>query len=116
MMTSVDRTVLWRAALVQTMAVAVVAISLGVALDKGFFQDWGWLAGPAAWVACALFTARILHLPWAPVLAGAALAGLPALVFVPLGVHWPGTVLGVGIFAWWCARVAGDRGPQARAI
>jgi hypothetical protein len=61
------------------------------------------------WAACALLTARVVRLPWAPVLAGAALAGLPSLAVVALGVHWLGVALGIPLFAMWCGRLARDR-------
>ena len=102
MMSAMDRSVLWRAALVQALAVAVLSIALALALPHAFFEDWGWLAGPGAWVLCALVTARVVGLPVAGTLVGAALAGLPSLVAVVL-------------FALWCARLARDRGLAARA-
>ena len=111
-----DRSVLWRAALLQAASVAVVGVVLGLALSRSFFQAWGWLAGPAAWIACALLTARVLGLPWAPALAGAVLAGAPSLVTVALGVHWLGAAVGVVLFALWCARLARERGLQASAV
>jgi hypothetical protein len=110
-----DRSVLWRAALVQALAVAVISIALAIALPRSFFEDWGWLAGPGAWMACALVTARVVGLPIAGTLVGAALAGLPSLLAVVLGVHWLGAVVAVGLFALWCARLARDRGLAARA-
>jgi hypothetical protein len=111
-----DRSVLWRAAAVQAVSVAVLAAALGLALPRSFFVEWGWLAGPAAWLVCALVTAAVVRLPALPVLAGAALAGLPSLVAVAIGVHWLGAVFGVILFALWCARLARDRGLPARAI
>jgi len=111
-----DRSVLWRAAAVQAVSVALLAIALGAALPRSFFVDWGWLAGPAAWFACALVTATALRLPVVPALAGAALAGLPSLLAVAIGVHWLGAVFGVVLFALWCARLARDRGLPARAV
>jgi hypothetical protein len=114
-MSAVDRSVLWRAALVQTLAVAVLSIALAVALPHSFFDDWGWLAGPGAWIVCALVTARVVRLPIAGTLVGAALAGLPSIVAVILGVHWLGAVLAIAVFALWCARLARDRGLTARA-
>jgi hypothetical protein len=110
-----DRSVLWRAALVQALAVAVVSIALAIALPHSFFEDWGWLAGPGAWMACALVTARVVGLPIAGTLVGAALAGLPSLLAVVLGVHWLGAVVAVGLFALGGARLARDRGLAARA-
>jgi hypothetical protein len=111
-----DRTVLWRAAAVQGLSVAVLSVALAIALPRSFFVDWGWLAGPAAWLACALITAAVLRLPPGPTLVGAALAGLPSLLAVVLGVHWLGAVFAVALFAAWCARLARDRGLPARAI
>lgn len=97
---------LWRAALLQLAAVALLSLALGLALPEDFFEDWGWIAGPAAWMLCAAFTARVLRLPLGPALIGAALAGLPSLLAVVLGIHWAGAVLAVALFALWCARLA----------
>ena len=106
---------LWRAALVQAIGVAVLSIALALTLSHDFFEDWGWLAGPGAWAVCALVTARVVGLPAAPTLVGAALAGLPSLVAVVVGVHWLGAVLAIGLFAMWCARLARERGLAARS-
>jgi hypothetical protein len=100
---TVDRSILWRAAALQAVAVAVLSIALALALPHRFFEDWGFIAGPGAWLACALFTARVLRLPTWPTLLGAALAGLPSIVAVVIGVHWLGAVLAIGLFAMWCA-------------
>jgi hypothetical protein len=114
-MARVDRSVLWRAAVVQALGVAVLSLALGLTLPHSFFEAWGWLAGPAAWAVCALVTARVVALPWLPTLAGAALAGVPSLLAVIVGVHWLGAVLAIALFAMWCARLARDRGLTARA-
>src|SRR6476661_1815794 len=112
-MPSVDRSVLWRAALVQALAVAVLSIALAIALPHSFFEDWGWLAGPGAWALCALATARILGLPVFSTLLGALLAGLPSVIAVVIGVHWLGALFAVGLFALWCGYRAGP-GPDSR--
>ncbi|MBE2316740.1 hypothetical protein DVA67_012210 [Solirubrobacter sp. CPCC 204708] len=104
-----DGSVVWRAALLQALTLGVVAVTLASLLDREFFRSWGWLAGPGAWAACALFTGAVLRLPLVPVLAGAALAGLPSLVGVALDQHWLGAPLGVAIFAAWCGRLAANR-------
>lgn len=105
--------ILWRSALLQLLAVAILSVALAVALPHGFFVDWGWIAGPAAWMLCAAFTARVLGLPLAPTLIGAALAGLPSVVAVVLGVHWLGAAIAVGLFALWCARLPRSRATAA---
>jgi hypothetical protein len=103
-----DTATLWRAALVQLAAVAVLSIALALALPHDFFVDWGWIAGPASWMLCAAFTARVLRLPLVPALIGAVLAGLPSLIAVLVDLHWAGAVLAVGLFALWCARLPGS--------
>jgi hypothetical protein len=100
-----DVPTLWRAALLQLLAVALLSIALALALPHSFFEDWGWIAGPASWMACAAFTARMLRLPLGPALLGAVLAGLPSLLAVLVGLHWAGALLAVAIFAAWCARL-----------
>jgi len=101
-----DTTVLWKSAAVQLAAVAVVSIVLAVALPRSFFEDWGWLSGPGAWMVCAAVTARVLKLPLGQTLLGAALAGLPSIGAVLAGVHWLGALIAVCLFAVWCARLA----------
>jgi hypothetical protein len=109
-----DGSVAWRAALIMGVSVAVVALVLGAALSREFFEDYGWAAGPGAWAGCALLTARVLRLQFVPVLVGAALAGIPGLVGVVAGVHWLGPPLGVVLFGLWCGRLAaGPREPVA---
>lgn len=100
-----DTAILWRAALVQLVAVAVLSLALGLALPHSFFEDYGWISGPLAWIVCAAITARVLHLPNGPTVLGAVLAGLPSLLFVLIGLHWAGAVVAVGLFAVWCARL-----------
>lgn len=110
-----DRSVAWRAALLQALLLTVTALVLAALLDKQFFRDWGWLAGPGAWAACALATGAFLRLPLLAVLAGAALAGVPSLLTVLIGVHWLGAPFGVAVFAVWCGRLAIRRGPRRLA-
>ena len=100
-----DVPTLWRAALLQLAAVALLSIALGLALPHSFFEDWGWIAGPASWMVCAAFTARVLGLRLGPTLLGAVLAGLPSLPAVLVGLHWAGALLAIGLFAVWCARL-----------
>jgi hypothetical protein len=114
-MAVMDRSTALRAGLTQAVAVAVLSLVLGLALSHDFFEDWGWLAGPAAWAVCALVTARVVALPLWPTLAGAALAGVPSVLAVVVGLHWLGAALAVVLFALWCGRLAHERGPAARA-
>jgi len=108
-----DGSVIWRAALLQALILSATALVLAAALDRQFFVDWGWLAGPVAWAGCALVTGAVLKLQPLPVLAGAALAGIPSLITVFAGVHWLGAPFGVALFAVWCGRLAARRNPPA---
>ena len=100
-----DSEILWRVAIVQIVAVAVLSLLLAIVFSHGFFESWGWLVGPLAWMACAWLTARVVGLPEAPVLLRAVLAGIPSLLFVLIGAHWLGAAVAVAIFAAWCARL-----------
>jgi len=105
-MGGMERSTAVRAGLAQGVLVAVVAVALGAALPRSFFVDWGWAAGPGAWVACALVVGAWLRLPLRWVVLGAGLAGLPSLVGVLTGEHWAGAPLAVLAFAAWCGWLA----------
>jgi hypothetical protein len=96
--------VFWRVAAVQLVAVAVLSVLLAIVFSHGFFEDWGWLVGPAAWLGCAWVTARVVGLEPAPALVRAAGAGAVSALFVLIGLHWLGALVAVGLFAYLCAR------------
>ena len=104
----VSKGTFWRAAAVQVVAVAALSAVLGLALSHSFFEDWGWLVGPAAWLVCSALTALMLRLPAGPTLLGAILAGIPSAIAVLLDLHWLGAAVAVVLFAAWCARLPGD--------
>jgi hypothetical protein len=101
-----DRSILWRAASAQVVLVAVVSLILAFALPHSFFDDWGWITGPAAWLGCAALTAWALHLPVRGVMLGAVLAGIPSALAVVAGVHWLGVAIAIGAFGVWCGWLA----------
>jgi hypothetical protein len=109
MMAAMDVSVAWRAALLFAVSLAVVAVALALALSHQFFEDWGWLAGPAAWAACALFAGALLKLPLLQVLIGAALSALPSLAAVAADQHWAATPLGIVLFGASCGWIAQRR-------
>jgi hypothetical protein len=95
----------FRALIVQLVAVAALSAILALILPHDFFEDWGWLTGPLAWITCAALTALMLRLRAAPVLLGAILAGVPSALAVLVGLHWLGALVAVILFAAWCARL-----------
>lgn len=102
-----DRTLAIKVAALQLVAVAVLSVALALTLPHSFFENWGWIAGPGAWMLCAALTARVLKLPIPHTLLGAALAGLPSILAVVIGLHWLGAVVAVALFSVWCARAPG---------
>jgi hypothetical protein len=108
-MPAMDRSIAWRAALAQALLIAAVAVVLAAALPRSFFEDWGALAGPGAWGACALAVGAWLRLPLGWVLVGAGLSGLLMLPGVFLGAHWIGAPLGLAAFGAWCGRLGARR-------
>jgi hypothetical protein len=94
----------WRVAVVQLVGVVLLSLLLGLAFSHGFFEDWGWFAGPAAWLGCAWITARVVGLEPASTLLRAVLAGLLSGLAVLLGLHWLGVIVAIGAFAYLCAR------------
>lgn len=91
-------------AVVQLVAVAVLSILLALVLSDRFFEDWGWLAGPATWLCCAWITARVVGLEVGATLLRALLAGLLSLLGVLVGLHWLGALVAILAFAYLCAR------------
>ena len=109
--------IFWRVALVQLVAVALLSVVLAVVFSHGFFVDWGWLAGPAAWLLCAWVTARVVGLAVAPTLFRAVLAGVVSAIAVVFGLHWLGALVAVGLFAALCARAPGEgTTPESAAV
>lgn len=100
-----DSAILWRVAVVQAVAVSLLSILLALILSHGFFESWGWLVGPLAWLACAWITARVVGLPEPPVLVRAVVAGIPSLLFVLVDLHWLGAAVAIAVFAALCARL-----------
>ena len=100
-----DMSLAWRAGALQAALVAALSIALGLALPHSFFENWGWLAGPGAWMLCAALTARLLDLALGPALLGAALAGIPSVGAVLVDLHWAGAALAIVLFALWCGRL-----------
>ena len=102
----------WRVLAVQTLAVAVLFAILGLSLPHDFFEDWGWLVGPLAWIACSVLTARVLSLPIGFALFAALAGGVALTIVLLVTSHWPGLVAGVLVFSASCAGFEpGDEAP-----
>src|ERR1700690_3534665 len=109
-MQAMTRSILLRSAILQTVLVGVLSAVLATALGSSFFHHWGWLVGPAARLACAPATPRLLGPPPRPTLGGALLAGLPSIAAVAVGLHWLGDLVAIALFALWCGWTEPVRG------
>jgi hypothetical protein len=108
----VDARLFWKSLAIQAIAVfALFGILVALPLPDGFFEDYGAITGPLAWIACSAITARVLHLPGGFV-AFAALAGGVAGVLVMLAAsHIAGMIAALLLFAASC----GSYDPEALA-
>jgi hypothetical protein len=107
----VNARLFWKSLAVQAVAVAIPFAALGLALDKEFFEDWGWAVGPVVWLACSLVTARILALPMGYVLFSAVAGGVAGLLVMLAASHLPGIGAALLVFAASC----GSYDPEAEA-
>jgi hypothetical protein len=107
----VNARLFWTSLAVQAVVLAVPFAILGLTLDESFFEDWGWVAGPAVWLACSLATARILALPLGYVLFSAVAGGVAGAIVFLVASHWAGMAAGLLVFAASC----GSYDPEAEA-
>jgi hypothetical protein len=101
----------WKSLVVQAVAVAIPFAILGLALDREFFEDWGWAVGPAVWLLCSLATARILALPVGYVLFSAVAGGVAGAIVMLAASHLAGMGAALLVFAASC----GSYDPDAEA-
>jgi hypothetical protein len=107
----VNARLFWKSLVVQAVAVAIPFAILGAALDRDFFEDWGWAVGPVVWLACSVVTARVLALPLGYVLFSAVAGGVAGLLVMLATSHLPGIGAALLVFAASC----GSYDPDAEA-
>jgi hypothetical protein len=99
----------WRALAIQAAAVVVLTgLLLALPLPDDFFEDWGFVAGPLAWLVCSLVSARLLPLPLGAVLFAALAGGVAGTIVALVASHWPGLVAGLLVFAASCGGYAAE--------
>jgi hypothetical protein len=99
-----DSSSFMRAAVVQALLVAALfAILIALPLDHDFFEDYGWIVGPVAWVLCAAIAGRILSLPGSLVVFAAVAGGVAGALVSLVASHTAGLIVAVAVFAASCA-------------
>ena len=113
-----DSSLFWRSLLVQTAATAaLVGLLLALPLPGDLFEDYGFVAGPLAWIVASLVTARVLALPLVYALFAAAAGGVAGVIVMLVASHWPGVAAALLVFAASCGsyeRGADEPAPPAR--
>jgi hypothetical protein len=99
----VDRSLLWRAALLQTLAVGVLFAVLALTMPHSFFEDWGVVVGPAGWIVASLVTGRVLGIPLGTLALASAVAGGAAALIGAVAEHAVSLPVAIGVFALLCA-------------
>lgn len=104
----------WRALVAQAVCAGVPFVVLvALPLPDDLFEDYGFLIGPAVWLAAAFVAARFIAAPLSLVMFS-ALAGLVAGTIVMLvASHTAGGVVALLVFAASCAGYDGGRQPVA---
>jgi hypothetical protein len=96
----VDPRLFWKSLAVQAVLVgALFALLIALPLDEDFFEDYGFIIGPLAWLACSAASARILSLPLSYVLFGAVAAGVCGLIVLLAASHIAGMMVALLVFA-----------------
>jgi hypothetical protein len=105
----------WRAAAVQVVLVGALFVVLAVALPHDFFEDWGIVVGPVAWIACSLATGAILGLPLSLTALSAAAGGVAGAIVGLAVSHLVSLPVAIGVFAASCAGYGQSSTPSSRS-
>ncbi len=95
-----DPRLFWKSLIVQALLVgALFGILIALPLGDDFFEDYGFIVGPLAWLVCSAGTARILSVPLAYVLFSAVAAGVCGLIVLLAASHIAGMIVALLVFA-----------------
>ena len=104
----------------QAALLAVPFVLLALALDRSFFEDWGWLTGPVVWLLASALTARILALPLGYALFSALAGGVAGAIVFLVASHAAGMVAALLVFAASCGSydptAEGDEGQAVAGV
>jgi hypothetical protein len=110
----VNARLFWKSLAVQAVVVAIPFAVLGLALDRDFFEDWGWAVGPVVWLGCSILTARILTLPLGYVLFSALAGGVAGAIVMVAASHLAGMGAALLVFAASCGSYDAEAEAEAQ--
>jgi len=94
----------------QALAVGIVfAILVALPLREGFFEDYGLITGPVAWIGCSLITAQVLRMPTGYVLFAALAGGVAGVLVSLVTSHTVGLAVSLLVFGASCAGYEPER-------
>jgi len=100
----VNSRLFWKSLGVQAVAVLVLfGVLVALPLPDDFFEDFGFVVGPLAWLACSVLTARVLQIPLAFALFAAVAGGVAGAIVLVVASHWAGMVAALLVFGASCA-------------
>jgi hypothetical protein len=108
-----------RAAVVQALLVAALfGLLIALPLGDDFFEDYGYITGPVAWIGCAAATGAILKLPRDLVIFAAVAGGVAGFLVSLPSSHTIGLLVAVAVFGASCGgyeemQQAGPDGPES---
>jgi len=70
-------------------------VLVALPLPDDFFEDFGFIVGPLAWIACSVLTARVVQIPLAFALFAAVAGGVAGAIVLVVAGHWAGMVAGL---------------------
>jgi hypothetical protein len=111
-----DKGLFLRSLAVQLLAVAILfAVLIALPLGDDFFEDYGVLTGPLAWIVCSVVTARVLALPLGLVLFAALAGGVAGGIVSLVTSHTVGLVISLLVFAASCGGYDPERDEREAA-
>jgi hypothetical protein len=105
----------WRALATQGIVVAMLFALLALALPNRFFDDWGFIVGPAAWIVGTILSARLLPVATTLVAFAAVAGGVAGAIVFLVANHWASLVASLLVFAASCAATVEGGEPRQRA-
>jgi hypothetical protein len=115
----VNARLFWKALVVQAVLVGgLFGLLVALPLPDDFFEDFGFLTGPLAWILCSVATGRLLSLPLGFVAFAALAGGVAGVIVTVAASHYAGMVAALLVFSASCGSYepeADEAGPATAA-